>query len=355
MQFLRKFIIRSLFLCIIPLVAIAIGGDYWIKSTRYVTTENAYIKAPQLSVSSDIDGRAIRVLAKENDRVKQGDLLFTLDPKPLRIFVSKAEAELAGVRNILNALKAEYRQVQAEIVDAKHDVAYHSRVFDRQRKLSARGFSSRAKFDAAERVLEKSRQLKRALNQKIQRILARLGGNYKLPIEAHPMFLEAMAQLNRVTLDLQRAQIRSPANGTVGRVTLQKGEYVQRGRAVIPIIQANEVWIEANLKETQLTHIHTGQNATIEIDAYPDKILEARVESISPSTGAELSILPPQNASGNWVKVVQRVPIRLAFQSSNVKIRLRSGMTAKVKIDTNRRRNLFDTINSAVAQFYKNN
>ena len=333
MQFLRKFIIRSLFLCIIPLVAIAIGGDYWIKSTRYVTTENAYIKAPQLSVSSDIDGRAIRVLAKENDRVKQGDLLFTLDPKPLRIFVSKAEAELAGVRNILNALKAEYRQVQAEIVDAKHDVAYHSRVFDRQRKLSARGFSSRAKFDAAERVLEKSRQLKRALNQKIQ----------------------AMAHLNRVTLDLQRAQIRSPANGTVGRVTLQKGEYVQRGRAVIPIIQANEVWIEANLKETQLTHIHTGQNATIEIDAYPDKILEARVESISPSTGAELSILPPQNASGNWVKVVQRVPIRLAFQSSNVKIRLRSGMTAKVKIDTNRRRNLFDTINSAVAQFNKNN
>ena len=109
------------------------------------------------------------------------------------------------------------------------------------------------------------------------------------------------------------------------------------------------------MKETQFTHIHTGQNATIEIDAYPDKILEARVESISPSTGAELSILPPQNASGNWVKVVQRVPIRLAFQSSNVKIRLRSGMTAKVKIDTNRRRNLFDTINSAVAQFNKNN
>jgi len=354
-QFLRKFIIRSLLLCVIPLAVIAIGGDYWLRSTRYVTTDNAYIKAPQLAVSSDIDGRAIKVLAKENDRVEQGDLLFILDPETLRILVEKAEAKLAGIRNILNALKAEYRQVQAEIVDAKHDVAYHRRVFDRQRKLSARGILSRAKFDAAERDLEKSRQLKRALNPKIQRIRARLGGNYNFPIEAHPMFLEALAQLKRATLDLQRAQIRSPADGTVGRVTLQKGEYVQRGRAVIPIIQANEVWIEANLKETQLTHIHTGQEATIEIDAYPDQIWEARVESISPSTGAELSILPPQNASGNWVKVVQRVPIRLEFLSSNAEMRLRSGMTAKVKIDTNRSRNLFDTINSAVAEFSKIN
>ena len=126
MQFLRKFIIRSLLLCVIPLAVIAIGGDYWLKSTRYVTTDNAYIKAPQLAVSSDIDGRAIKVLAKENDRVEQGDLLFILDPEPLRILVEKSEAMLAGIRNILNAFKAEYRQVQAEIVDAKQDVAYHT-------------------------------------------------------------------------------------------------------------------------------------------------------------------------------------------------------------------------------------
>jgi len=164
------------------------------------------------------------------------------------------------------------------------------------------------------------------------------------------MYLEAEAKLHSAALNLRRTQIRSPADGIVGRVSLQTGEYVEEGKAVIPIIQTSETWVEANLKETQLTHVRPGQKVSLSIDAYPDIEFEGSVSSISPSTGGELSVLPPQNASGNWVKVVQRVPVRIELQKKSKGPALRAGMTVSVVIDTKRKRTLAGVVSSAFAR-----
>lgn len=346
---LRRGATRFILLFVLPVVAIIAAGHYWVKATRYVTTENAYVKAHHLAISADIDGRTVRVLVRENDRVKKGDLLFELDPERHRIELAKTEAELAGIRNTLDALRAEYRTAQAELADARQEIKYFQRVFDRQKKLSARGVSSRAAFDVAERNLTQARQAARTTNQKILQALAKLSGRVDIAAEKHPMYMEANARREQAALNIRRTRVHAPDDGIVGKVSLQAGEYVEEGKAVIPIIQSGDTWVEANLKETQLAHIRPGQTAKIIIDAYPDHQLTAKILSISPTTGAELSVLPPQNASGNWVKVVQRVPVRLALDRVHESLPLRAGMTVGVEIDTGRDRSLFRMIGSALA------
>jgi len=346
---LRRFFFRMLFLVIVPVCAIAAGAHYWVKSTRYVTTENAYVKAHLLSVSADLDGRAVKVHVRQNDFIRKGDPLFELDGEPFRIALAKAEAEQNSIRYDIDALRVELAEAHAELAEARAEVTYFRRVFARQKKLSARGVASRARFDEAERELIIARQRTRTVQQKINRVMAKLGGDEKLPLEKHPIYLEAQARVAAARLDLRRTVIASPANGTVGKITLQPGEYVEEGKPVIPIIQSDEQWIEANLKETQLTHVRTGQMVEVTIDAYPDEPHEARVISISPSTGAELAILPPQNASGNWVKVVQRVPVRIELADREIIGKLRAGMTVSVTIDTERDRSLLKMIGSAIA------
>lgn len=342
-------VLRFILLFVVPALGLVAGAHYWVKSTRYVSTENAYVKAHHLAISADIDGRAVRVLVNENDSVQKGDLLFELDPEQHRIDLAKAEAELGGIRNTLDALRAEFRTAKAELREAQQEVQYYKRVYDRQRKLVQRGVASRASFDKAERNLTQTRQFTRTINQKIQQVLAKLGGRATIPAEKHPMYMEALAKKRQAALNLRRTQVTAPADGIVGKVTLQVGEYVQEGRSVIPIVKGGETWIEANLKETQLTHVRRGQIATLVVDAYPEKEWTAKVISISPSTGAELSVLPPQNASGNWVKVVQRVPVRLELDSPRSGQPLRAGMTVAVSIDTTRDRSLFQMIDTALA------
>lgn len=346
----RRSAIRLVLLVVVPVAAILVGSYYWLQSTRYVTTENAYVKAHHLAISSDIDGRALRVHVQENDHVKRGDLLIELDPEQFRIDLARAEAELGSIRNTLAALRAEYRAAQAELAEADEEIRYYRTVFERQKQLSRRGVASQAKYDEAERNLTLARQSAGTLKQRIQQVLARLGGTYEGPEEYHPMYVEAVARRDQADLNLRRTRITAPAAGIVGHVTLQPGEYVEEGKAVIPLIASGDTWIEANLKETQLTHVSPGQTVRVEIDAYPDREWTAKVASISPSTGAELSVLPPQNASGNWVKVVQRVPVRIVIEPGNDDLPLRAGMTASVSIDTERDRSLFHVIGSAVAR-----
>ena len=345
----RRAILRFFLLFVVPVAALVIGGDFWIKSTRYVSTENAYVKAHHLAISADIDGRATRVLVRENDRVKKGALLFELDPEQHRIDLARSDAELNGIRNTLDALRAEYRTAQAELREGQQEVAYYKRVFDRQKKLMQRGVASRARYDEADRNLTQARQAARTSAQKIQQVLAKLGGRVDMPAEKHPWYLEVLARKEQAALNLRRTRITAPADGIVGKVSLQAGEYVEEGKPVLPIVQSGETWVEANLKETQLTHVRPGQTATVVIDAYLDHEWKAKVVSISPSTGAELSVLPPQNASGNWVKVVQRVPVRLELDSTHEGLPLRAGMTVSVSIDTTRDRSLFRMVNSALA------
>ena len=341
-------ILRFILLFVVPIGALGVGAHYWVKSARYVTTDNAYIKAHHIAVSADINGRAIRVLAKENDQVQKGDLLFELDPEQYKIDVAKAEAELNGIINKLEALRAEYRTAKAQRKEARQEIRNYKRVFERLRKLKQRGHVSVARYDEAEHDLARARQAVGTIDQKIQQVLAKLGGRVSTPAEKHPMYIEALSRKQQVILNLRRTKVIAPARGIVGKVTLQAGEYVHKGKAVIPIVKSGEIWIEANLKETQLTHIKTGQNATVVVDAYPSRKWDGKVVSISPSTGAELSILPPQNASGNWVKVVQRVPVRLELDNAEKATLLRAGMTVRVSVDTRREQSLMGVIKAAI-------
>ena len=346
---MRRRLIRIVLLGVVPAIGLVIGAYYYVAAGRYVTTENAYLKAHVVSVSAEVAGRVTHVLVGDNAPVAAGDQLFRIDPEPYRLAYRKAEAVLSQVRNNIAALRAANAQGEMELKEARANIRYFRRVFARQQTLARKGIASRAKYEEAERNLAISRQRAEALKQKILSLLARLGGRTDIATEDLPDYIESKASRDNARLDLKRATVFAPSSGVIGRVTLRPGEYVRPGQAVFPLVQTGGHWIEANLKETQLTHLRIGQKATVVLDAYPGRVLTATVRSISPSTGSEFAILPPQNASGNWVKVVQRVPVRLAVDASPAGVLLRAGMTASVSIDTGREVSLFDVIGSALA------
>jgi membrane fusion protein (multidrug efflux system) len=347
---MRRRLIRLVLLGVVPIAAVLLLAEYYVAGGRYITTENAYVKANLVSVAPEISGRVAEVHVGENARVGAGTPLFTIDPVPFRLDFEKAEAELLRVRHDIDALRAEHRQVTMELKEAQANIALMERTFTRQRALVDRGFASQAKFEEAENALLTSRERASALREKAQRILAKLGGAVDIVAERHPDYVEAKAKRDRARLDLARTTVVAPTEGVVGRQRLQAGEYVKAGEAVMPLIQTSERWIEANLKETQLTHVRAGQKVDVVVDAYPDRVFHATVKSISPSTGAELAILPPQNASGNWVKVVQRVPVRIELADDYAQAGLRAGMTVSVAIDTELSHSLLDFIGSAFAK-----
>ena len=346
---MTRTLIRIVLLGIVPIAAVVTAAHYWVASGRYVATDNAYVKANLISISAEVSGRVEQVFVTENMSVRAGGRLFSIDPEPFRIELARAEAELAKVRIVIIALGADYRQAGMELKEAQSEIAYFKRVQSRFSALAKRGHASRAKLEEANRNLANARQRASALRQKTLRILARLGGKLSQRISRHPEYLEAKANRDEAELNLRRTLVLAPVDGHIGRLKLQSGEYVRAGETMLPLIEAGGSWIEANLKETQLTHVKVGQRARIVLDAYPDHGWDATIKSISPSTGAELSILPPQNASGNWVKVVQRVPVRLAIGSVHPSITLRSGMTVSVSIDTERRPTLIGLIGEALA------
>ena len=347
---MRRALLRIVLLVVVPAAAIVVGAHYWIASGRYVTTENAYVKTNLIQISAEIPGRVAAVHVAENAAVGEGDPIFSIDPEPFRIALAEADARLAAVRNQIVALRASWRGARLELREAEQEVAYHKRIFDRQKKLAGRGHASRARFEEAEQDLIAARQRASTVRQKGLAILAGLGGDPGIEAEQSPEYREALAARDRAEIDVRRTVIRAPADGTIGRVRLQKGEYVDAGRAVMPLIETGRAWVEANLKETQLTHVRVGQQAEIVVDAFPDLSWRARVASISPLTGAELSVLPPQNASGNWVKIVQRVPVRLEVDGGTGRpFAMPAGATVSVSIDTGREISLFDVAGSALA------
>ena len=346
---MARTLIRLLLLVVLPVAALVTGAHYWVASGRYIATDNAYIKANLVAISAEVSGRVDQVFVAENTPVKAGQKLFSIDPEPFRIELARARAELDKIRNLIVALRADHRQAEMELKEARSDVAYFKRVQNRFAALARRGNASKAKLDEADRNVNTSRQRASAFRQKTLRILARLGGATTGSIEIHPEYLEARANQDEAELALRRTTVSAPVDGHVGRLKLQAGEYVTAGETMLPLIQSGASWIEANLKETQLTHIVVGQHARIVLDAFPDHAWDATVNSISPSTGAELSILPPQNASGNWVKVVQRIPVRLKIGAVHPSITLRAGMTVSISIDTGRNPSLIDVIGEALA------
>ncbi|MEO3432939.1 HlyD family secretion protein [Inquilinus sp. CAU 1745] len=317
-----------------PLLALAVGGYLWLTSGRYIATENAYLQADMIMVSADVSGRTVEIAVSENQPVEAGDTLFRIDPLPFEIALREAAAKVASARAEMAALKAEHTQVEATLVNAEETVAYASSEFERQQRLRAEGVNSQSALDDARHVLRQAESRLAVARAELASIVARLGGDPETPIEELPAVLAAEAARDQAALDLRHATITAPTDGIASNVDLQVGEYIQASEPAFALLAAETPWVEANLKETDLTHLAVGQEAEIVVDAYPDRTFHAHVASISPATGAEFSILPAQNASGNWVKVVQRVPVRLAFDDAQAAVVLRSGMSVEVTIDT---------------------
>ena len=341
---------RTVFLIVIPLLAICVGLYLYAAGGRYVSTDNAYVKANVIIISPEVSGRVTSVLVVDNQAVEANDVLLQLDSSPLEITLSRARAQMAVIRTELASLRADYGEtvVQAQLAEDK--VRYLVRRYKRQRKLLKQGLSSEEKHDEAKHNLQVARREVQIIEQRVQRVLAQLAGNERLPVDQHPRYLTAQTTYDQAAVELKATTIRAPASGIVSNMKLQVGEYAQAGKPIFSLIQNQPIWIEANLKETQLTHILPGQQATIVADAYPDKIWESVISSIAPATGAEFSILPPQNASGNWVKVVQRIPINLVIIDQAGGPQLRAGMTVSVRIDTRRKRELSGQMRDVVGE-----
>ncbi len=334
---LQRVLRRTLIMLVVfaPPLAFGLGGIYYyFTSARYVGTENAYVKSEKIAVSADVSGRVVVVAVGENQQVQIGQLLFQLDPEPFRIIRERARARLAKVRQDVDELRALYRQKRAEGRLTGKDAAYYQREFDRQQGLKSKGLISAAKFDETRRNLQLARERSVVIQHDLSGILARLGGSDEADAALHPQVREAQAALEQAALDLRYTAVRAPAAGVVSNFDLQVGEFFEAGSPAFSLVGTEQRWFQANFKETELTHLREGQPATIELDAYPDGVFKARVVSISPATGAEFALLPPQNASGNWVKVVQRLPVRLELDEGQQTPPLRAGMSVQVRVDT---------------------
>ena len=333
-----RFALRTVLLVVVPLVAVAIGTYIYAESGRYVTTENAYIKSNVVAISSDVSGRVEWVGVDDNTLVREGQILFRLDQQPFKIALERSEAELELVRTQVEHLRADYHEAVAQVAAEEEKVKFLTRQLARQKTLKERKLASEQAYDVAAHDLSLARRQVRVLRQRVHGVLQSLGGNPAIEAEEHPRFLRARTERDQAEIALADTTVEAPVDGVVSNMKLQAGEYVEEGHAVFTVIENGKVWVEANLKETQLTHVLEGQTASITVDAYPGVEWPATVDAIAPATGAEFSVLPPQNATGNWVKVVQRIPVLLDVEQPPKGHPLRAGMTVTVAIDTERER-----------------
>jgi membrane fusion protein (multidrug efflux system) len=335
-----------------PIVVALVAGWWYVTSGRYVETDDAYIQAAKTMISPDVSGRVIAVAVKDNDQVKKGQVLFRFDPITYQLTVDRDRAELAAARLQVNALKATYRQKLADEQGAEDTLAYQQREYDRQKRLVGSGVASQAQFDQAQNGLEVARQHVAATQHDIGNTLAQLGGNPDIAVDDHPMVQRAKAALDIAQVDLDDTVIKAPEDGVVTKVEqLQVGDYITAATPVFSMM-SNNVWVEANYKETELTHMRAGQTATVEVDTYPGVDFKAKLASLSPGTGLTFSLLPPENATGNWVKVVQRLPVRLALDNADPDHPLRAGMSVTVEVDTKYHRPLLDWIQASFARLF---
>ncbi len=346
----KRTLLRPLLLVVMPLAAVAGAAYFYLQTGRYVVTENAYVKANIVAISADVSARVVWVGVEDNQAVRVGQPLLRLNPEPFELAVAEAEAQMAVARTEIESLRGDYREALAEAAEVEERVRFLEIQFKRQQRLRQRGIGAEERFDQARYELAAARQQMRVIRERIQRDLANLGGDPELPIEQHPRYRRAIAARDRAGVDLDRTVVASPVDGVVSNMRLQVGEYVHTGEPIFSVIESEPVWVEANLKETQLTHISEGQSATLVLDAYPDREWQARIRAIAPATGAEFSLLPPQNATGNWVKVVQRVPVILDIDTHVDQPSLRAGMTATVRIDTRHQRKLPALVENLVSR-----
>ena len=337
--------LRLVLLVVLPLIALAGGLYFYLQSGRYISTDNAYVGAQKVLITPDISGKIARVTVAEGQRVSAGDALIEIDPTPFRISVMQAEARLAGVRTEFANLKTNLASITRRIALARETVDLKQRDVERKTTLLSNRTGSQMDMDNALAAVVTAKTQVEQLEQQQEGIRNQLLGNADLPIEKFPPYAQAAAALDQAKRDLDHTILRAPIAGMATQVaSIQMGRYVAAGTPVFSLIDDAKPWVDANPKETDITYLRIGQAVTISIDTFPGRPFRGVVAAVSPGTGAQFAILPPQNASGNWVKVVQRVPVRIEFAPSEDVRDLRAGMSVTVDIDTGRQRTVLSTL-----------
>jgi membrane fusion protein (multidrug efflux system) len=336
----RRSLKRPLLFALLPALLI-IGGYFYATGGQVMATDNAYVQADMVGVSTDVSGIVQSVDVRDNQQVKQGDVLFRLDPAPYAIALAGAKAQLGIVRNQILNLEASYRRSLAEITQAQADIPFFEKSLQRQQDLNASSFASRATYDQAKHDLDAALQKVDVAKAEAAATLAQLGGNADQPVEQNPSYLQQQSTIDNAQRNLDHTIVRAPFDGIVTNVSsLQAGAYLQASQAGFSLVSTTHMWIAASPKETELTYVRPGQPVSISVDTYPGVEWRGTVSSISPASGSSFSLLPAQNTTGNWVKVVQRIPMLVSIEDMAGKPPLRVGMSVTVGVDTGHARGL---------------
>jgi membrane fusion protein (multidrug efflux system) len=326
---------------LLPLVLLA-GGYWYVSGGQVMSTNDAYVEADKVGVSTDVAGIVKEVDVTDNQAVQAGQVLYRLDDLQFRLALDRTNAQVGMVRDALDALKANYRDMQAQIVQGQNDVTYYETEFRRQQQLLTSQVASQATFDTARRNLQNAQQKLTSLKEQLAAIAANLDGNPDGPVEQNPRYLDAIAQRDEAARELDHTVVKAPFAGIVTDVpAIAPGKYLSASTTAFYLVDRDHVWIDATPKETELTYVRIGQPVTVTVDTYPDAAWHGTVASISPAAAQEFSLLPAQNTSGNWVKVVQRIPMRVRVDTSDKNLPpLRAGMSVEVDVDTGHVRGL---------------
>jgi membrane fusion protein (multidrug efflux system) len=334
-----KRITRTLVLWAGPLVVAGAGFYLYMHGGRLAETDNAYVKTEMTSMSSELTGRVVGVDVGNDEHVTKGQKLFSIDPSAYQIALASAEANLLKVHSDIESLRADYLNKQGDIHKAQTDADYYRREFARLDKLSGTGAISDTQVSQAKYVMQNAEKQLEITKQALEVVKAHLI-DPALPVEEHPDYKLALAQRDKAKLDLSHVDVYAPIDGVLANFTVKVGEVVAGGVPLFDLVNDKHIWIEANYKETDLTYMRLGQSATIRVDAYPNHEWKGHVEAIVAGTGSEFSLLPAQNSSGNWVKVVQRVTVKITIDPQPDAPLLTAGMSTLVEVDTGHQRQL---------------
>jgi len=333
---------RTLLLVVLPLIALIAGLTFYLSGGRYVTTDDAYVGAQKVLITPEVSGKIDKVSVKEGQHVKTGDLLFEIDPAPFRFAVQQAEAKLNDAKVEYNTLKQNLAIYAKSSALSQESINVKQRDVDRKTSLVKSNAGSQLDLDNSLSAFVQAQGLNQILQQQIANAKNKLLGDPDLPLEKFPAYAQAKAALADAERNLTNTELRAPINGVATQVdNIQLGRFVAAGTPVFSVVDLDNPWVDANPKESDFTYVAVGQTVDLDIDSFPDHTFKGTVGSLSPGTGATFAILPPQNATGNFVKIVQRIPVRIYFDKNDPMVaKLKSGMSVYVSIDTHHRRTL---------------
>jgi membrane fusion protein (multidrug efflux system) len=337
-------------LMVAGILAVLLGSAvFWLRGGRYASTDDAYVQTAQLLVTTDVSGLVSSVNVHEGQAVNAGDLLFQLDLNAFQIALDNANANLREVGMTIESMKEAYQAILSNVAAQEAQVQLDQITFERNAALVASDSVARQTYDQARYMLQLDKAKLLSLRQQAQVQLSKLGGDPNIAVFDHPLYRQAKAVADEAQRQLNHASVHAPFSGVVTQVdALQPGAYLVSqtaaltGAGAIALVSTDHRWIVAQMKETDLTYVKPGNHVEVTVDTYPGQVWSGTVESISPASASQFSVLPAQNTSGNWVKVVQRIPVRIAIAHGPGAPVLRSGMSVYVSVDTGHRRSLTD-------------